>query len=87
MQMYLCNSGTQGITADAPSGTSIEKVEMDYNGMRSVIMIQIWNKEHENRYVIKDSSEFSIAMSLNRMKTIGHTQPYVCSVISIHMMI
>ena len=38
MQMYLWNSGTQGITADVPSGTSTEKVEMDYNGMRSVIM-------------------------------------------------
>ena len=38
MQMYLWNSSTQGITTDAPSSTLIEKVEMDNNGMRSVIM-------------------------------------------------
>ena len=37
-QMYPWNSGTQDITADASSSTSIEKLKMDYNGMWSVIM-------------------------------------------------
>ena len=42
-QMYLWNSGTQGITADTPSGTSIKEMRMDYDGEWSLIMIyQKW---------------------------------------------
>ena len=35
-QMYPWNSGAQGTTADA---TENVKIKMDYDGMRSVIMI------------------------------------------------
>ena len=36
--MYLWISGTQDITADTPSCTSIKEMEMDYDGVWSVIM-------------------------------------------------